>query len=60
MHIEVRFPNGRRMWPAHPERGTRRDAAAPFYELIPVEDPDWTFSVNNRGEWRALRTSDAQ
>ena len=38
MHIEVRFPNGRRMWPAHPERGTRRNAAAPFYELIPVED----------------------
>ena len=58
MQIEVRFLDGRRMWPARLERvGLGNDGQA-IFELIPVKDGVWSFvraGSFHRGIWKAQR-----
>ncbi len=51
MKIEVFFPGGPRMWPAHAPQsdGTSADA----FTLIPTESTEWRFAVTRGGRWKA-------
>ena len=58
MQIEVRFLDGRRMWPARLEQVGIGDDEQPLFEAVPVEDGVWSFvraDSFHRGIWRAQR-----
>ena len=58
MQIEVKFPDGRRMWPARLEQAGRDEAGQPRFEPVPVEHAGWSFARAgsfHRGVWKALR-----
>lgn len=58
MQIEVRFSDGRRMWPERLEQVGFDGDGKPIFEAVPVEDGVWNFvraGSLHRGIWNAQR-----
>ena len=58
MQVEVKFPDGRRMWQARLEEVGLSDDGQPIFEALPVEDAEWAFVRTgslSRGIWSAQR-----